>query len=842
MNNISVASSSLEFNPNLAQYFLSKFNYEITTLQLLAKNQQKTSLPAIPGKVLWNNTKGSSSVCYRSSHDFNELNPFTSQPFLQDIFLHQNQDLGVFFMVNEGDGITHPPAQTARSHASVKLLKALFIDTDNGDIKTIGNYLLKTNLLPHFVIQSSPGKFHIYLLIDDLPISKPNVDRWKSIQEHFFNLDPKYDQSMADTAKLLRLPGFYHTKTTPQLVTVVQDNSNHIKYSLDDIYGLLPISVQVTSDLHLNGNNHNSYIVPSSKVLEGSRHQELISYVRHQSNSTLNRSDLISAALGHTLRFFDQPADFLPGGQRYSELEKIIDDVLSYAKQEQLQLLDQHDQKQNDHSISNNDNTPESQNSKTSLSPEEIFDKFALPDQFYFDAPGIVGEITKFISQSAFYSAAPFAFATTAAAIGTLKSHIVKTESGNSPANYFLCFGPTGSGKNYPQEIFAQTFKALGTSSLISNKIRSENGIYRFLEENKGIGFLLMDEAETFFSLIQNQKSDGYIKQCKDALLHLYSGTNKTFHSGHTGNKREKPIILENPKLNLVAYGVPSMLVNSFDKAAISDGLLQRFIILTHRTKREKNPSFLPPASLNSHFKDWMKDIVLRAKLSTEADLLEMLELEQELDAATAAPDADAELDKVKKDLKLKLKKLKDTKPEVDKVILRFSSGAKSCYDSFETEINKATNVEIAKFSGLEGIYSRAVEQVDRLVAVLATAELGQLVPETTVEYTVQFIRSRVNAIKEFCETTYEDTSAPKAKGVYMSEDMDALLKFCSKFLKTSPYITYREIFRSFKVRDARRLQEILQGCLALGELIEVSKDELGISKRGFSGRYFKLK
>ncbi len=861
MNNLIpiVPDSKLIFKPDVANSFFKAFNYKLITLQLLTKTNEEN--PLIPGKTLWNKTKGSSAVTYSADKNLQD------QPFLPDMFSLQHQGLGCFFMVNEGDGITHPPAFTPRSAQSVTTLKSVFVDTDLGDIKILGNYLVYKHLVPHFVVESSPTKFHVYLLIEPTPATPENLSKWKRIQEFLFNLDKRYDHSMADPAKLLRIPGFYHTKNIPFLTHIVQDNTvlgDLPAYTLDHLYKTLdikePTIIQLKSSNELgtvnatvispsivngvvqNGmplNGSTSYRFPAvgQKIEEGSRHQELVSFVRHASNHTTNRDDLINSALGHAMRFFKDYQPFIVGNVRHAELLKIVDDVIHYQRAEEerkaLQLLAEDQLPTLDQVNAESHAAPNDSN--VLMSPEDIFDTFQLPDSFYLNAPGIAGSIIREICASAMHPAPAITFASAICALGTLKAKLVMTETHCYPSNYFFCFAPTGSGKAHAQHVISSTFKSLGIIKLLSNAMPSANGIIRFLDENNGIGFYLLDEIEVFLKSLDSEYSPPYIRQIRDILLQLYTATNGVFHSGYTGDKRLKPVVLDNPVLNIAGHGVPQTLVDCFNVKSIASGFLQRFIVLTQKTSSNTNENCTGATTLSTDLRAELKEMVLKAHLTTEEDLIEELEIEQDVEAINKDTTVS---DDVKKQLKTKLNKFKAEKPQPSRVVLRFSPNAKKAYNAFESDMFKLRRREEDSFSGLSGLYTRAAEQVGRLCAAMASPAADALIEESLVEYGVTLMRSRVEAMRAFCALQYE-SSANSASGVSLKDDMVNLVRHCKRYLVREPlekYISYRKIMQTFKVRDSRRLKEVLEACLETGLLVEISVEK---KMPGPLGRYF---
>lgn len=133
---------------------------------------------------------------------------------------------GVFVTVNETNG-------KGREGSDITRIRALWQE-DDGDGKPLP-------VEPHIVIQSSPGKYHRYLLVDGL-----EVDAFEPLQRvlvETYGSDPK----AKDRSRVLRLAGFFHQKVdsrkgldgTPRMVRVLE-HSGALPYSRDAILKAFP--------------------------------------------------------------------------------------------------------------------------------------------------------------------------------------------------------------------------------------------------------------------------------------------------------------------------------------------------------------------------------------------------------------------------------------------------------------------------------------------------------------------------------------------------------------------------------------------------------------------------
>ena len=118
---------------------------------------------------------------------------------------------GVFVMVNKGDGLIHEGKRTCRTNANVIAVRALFADADGVPLEPI----LDIAPPPHIVVESSPGKWHIYWLTNDTKLEEFKVKQ-QAIAEKFGT-----DPAVNDLARVLRVPGFYHQKHEPFMSRLV---------------------------------------------------------------------------------------------------------------------------------------------------------------------------------------------------------------------------------------------------------------------------------------------------------------------------------------------------------------------------------------------------------------------------------------------------------------------------------------------------------------------------------------------------------------------------------------------------------------------------------------------
>lgn len=105
---------------------------------------------------------------------------------------------GVFVLVNQGDGL-------GRKAENVVAARALFVDLDGAPLEPV----MAAPIAPHIVVETSPGKWHAYWLVDGIPL--------ESFSHLQVQLAKKFnaDASVKDLPRVMRLPGFLHNKGAP---------------------------------------------------------------------------------------------------------------------------------------------------------------------------------------------------------------------------------------------------------------------------------------------------------------------------------------------------------------------------------------------------------------------------------------------------------------------------------------------------------------------------------------------------------------------------------------------------------------------------------------------------
>jgi len=782
--------------PLTAVDFLARFNHDLYTfaaIQESGSDPVEFNLPDFKSSKHGPQNKAKVSAAV-------SLHEYAQPDFYRQLCKLNKLKRAIYFTPNECDGQADSETPNVNKRRNVISLNACFADTDRCPVQDFVKWIKKYDIHPHIVVESSPDKFHFYFLLEPTPVQEEA--KWKAVQMCMgamgnASVDCGMDRTMHDMPQLLRVPGYAHQKRGPFLINV-RKNYNHSPYTVDELFNALPCD-----PFYYEKKDWTKFEYPDGKVFAGARHEIMRNYALSVCNNNIGHPDIFNRVLdsvdGFMMKKFDKPNTFLLGGNRRREVLRTVSDTINHAKKAVVHAIP-------DDAFEDAEETAK--------------DTFALPNSFYFNAPGLVGEITRHVCSKARYPIPSFTFASAISLLGTLRAGSVTSNLGHAPSNFFLCLGPTGIGKNYPQEVIINTAAKMGIGKLFTRKIRSSRGIERFLSENNSLGSLSIDESAGFFRSLIDSSAPTHLKQCKELLLELYSSTNiAEVSTGWSGDRKDTPIILKYPRVNVIAYGVVKSLHESFSIDSIQDGLLQRFIVLTHMGNRKMNDNAERAAALNGHIGSALNEILLESNVQSTELMMKLA-------------DAEAKLEKEEKQssrekLQKYIKKINAKINAGPSVIVNFEPAAEKRLIAYAKELDDLANQEIRKEDGLEGLFTRGAEQVGRLCTAV---NLEGDITVSNVDYMIEFIQSRIDALSTYVRANLNVSE-------YTQEKRRLYRKIVRRFKDEQAPIRYRWLTQNYKSRNHKHLRNLVDGLYDAGLLQMIDPPSRG--GRGKTGESF---
>jgi len=154
--------------------------------------------------------------------------PMTMENLEKCVKLQWMLPYGIFFSVN-------PMESWKRNRESVKKIQTWICDIDTGTKEEQLELINKAPLKPSLVVESNHW-FHLYYLADK-DLTEEEFEKWNLGLKEYYNWDIKVCK---DTARVLRIPWYYHMKWDKYMVNYRKDLSSKERYSVEQITKAYP--------------------------------------------------------------------------------------------------------------------------------------------------------------------------------------------------------------------------------------------------------------------------------------------------------------------------------------------------------------------------------------------------------------------------------------------------------------------------------------------------------------------------------------------------------------------------------------------------------------------------
>ena len=510
---------------------------------------------------------------------------------------------GVFVTVNETDG-------KGRKGANILRVRAIWQEDDGEG--------LPLPLEPHIEVATSPGKRHRYILVDGL-----------STDEHAQTMarivgDYGSDPNAADLARVLRVPGFFHSKGAPHLVRLVQAEQSQ-PYTRERVLSAFPAPTPTKPSPVASIGSATEFadektIADLRSALNAMRSDERADWIRQGArlrslgdigrglwldwSSTSGKFDLGDAArewdtIGHDRTGYraifteaQSPrwgwVNPLKGSAGASESEADRRARASDAR-------------------------------KATSAPTSAVILPALPGDL-LSLPGGLGELQAWILGYMTYPSPAAAGVTALAVLAHFAMGHVKIDSRDALGlnEQYLLLAPTGFGKEDLRKPFGKLAAALLTCPRPANagnlwppmslpKLQysapaSQQGLHRLLEAHRSQTFL----ADEFAEWLGHAASDSHKQQALGYIMQAYSKAFDTLAAPAIAAKESKDQYqpVECPRVLIFATSTAERILETINSSQADSGALNRFVILVTEQDRiakrydVKAVDYAPPAGV----------------------------------------------------------------------------------------------------------------------------------------------------------------------------------------------------------------------------------------------------
>ncbi|MER2528718.1 MAG: DUF3987 domain-containing protein [Candidatus Competibacter denitrificans] len=477
----------------------------------------------------------------------------------------QARGAGVYVTVNATDG-------QGRKLANMVRPRALWCEWDH-------RYrpLPEWPLDPHLVVETSQGKYHLYWMAADLS--------WADFDTLMASLVALgSDPNAKDRARVLRLPGFWHQKTTtPFQVRIVKDNPC-LPYTREDLLAAfsnlaapLPAPTptpELTPSPHPDPHwqalvtrlvaEHTARTWADPKV---GRNAQVMS-LGHElaSHGVPERFD--EMALGQfeaTMRQTNTAGELAPlnwanewvalkhgrttatAGPTVVHGERIANALIAQAVRE----------------------------AKANVKPAATPVMPPLPPVL-LDPPGALGVFVRWCGATARFPQPVLALANGLALFGALIGQTARTPTDLRSNLYVLGIAPSATGKDHSRQCVKKLLKVAGlTARLGGENLASDSGLLGAVYRQPACLFQIDEFGRVLKTLSQPEKAHLYA--IPTALMQLYSAANSLFLGKEYAHGDRKDI--DQPCACLYGTTVPAHFFAALTHDQAQDGFLARFLI-----------------------------------------------------------------------------------------------------------------------------------------------------------------------------------------------------------------------------------------------------------------------
>lgn len=753
----------------------------------------------------------------------------------------QTQGCAIYFTVNEGDGKPDPDAKEGNLNCgkrkNIRTLKAFCIDTDDADIGALSKALESISLKAHLIVESSPGRAHLYFLLTPTKAEGEAIFQWKAVQKKLASLVPGLDQSMHDINQVLRLPTFYNLKPgrDPHKVRFLR-GSNHdaydLKFTHDRIgaYEFSDLASQVSSTYtngvmatsngvmnghvtSLNGTKpYTPFTFPeqAQSLPAGARRTTICSYIEHVMENVLplhaSENDYFTMIDAFIIKYCrpSDAAEFLPGGKRRNNIEQYFHDQRNYRIRKHQAMDAAKAAKEFDHA--------------------EAVEHQSLPDSFYLEFPGDLGFLTREIHAYAPNLSLELCFAGALAISGALKAESFRFKGAWPLVNGIIVAG-TGAGKSTVKHVIERALTEAGLRGKYPQLIGFQNtvqSLHTSLYAAGGVGTTLIDEGGDYLKTITSRNAPSYATALRKYFKESTTGRDKGtwLHPGGSLSFTVPPI--DGGFLSIWMFIQPDKFQGSLSLDDMADGFLPRFFIwngtsdikLTRVTLDDEGAaSFKPSLDLAV----WMEGLLNLTSFTTDTELAESLDT---IEAQLRAQNPRIKIDAIRAAQRDEVYRLRSEARNIRrKVSVTIDDDAKGCLLEYLKERERKAHVlqKSDPNAPALGVYIRMEEMLLRLICN-AVSITNQATLEARVD--LRLAEACVTLHRFKSESFFRRELSELEKGEEGRSLESVLTAVARAVKKKGEPVTVKEVMHTFKSTNRpKNLSACMKELVVRGEL-----------------------
>jgi hypothetical protein len=257
-----------------------------------------------------------------------------------------------------------------------------------------------------------------------------------------------------------------------------------------------------------------------------------------------------------------------------------------------------------------------------------------LPD-YLTHVPGLVGEITDWITDTALYPQRPLALGAALALVGTAAGRHLAGPTRSGTHLYIVCLAPSGAGKDHPLNAIAPILSAADMRNHIGpSQFISMPAVVRFLQRAP-LSVCAMDEFGAFLKRINSRKASGFEGAISGMLRTAWGCSFKAMATPEWANQTSQTIF--SPAMSIYGAVTAPDFYSSLDGSDVTNGVLNRFLIIETKNEPAERMPLKDPSEVPASISAGLKRIYRRNPL---AQLCQST-ISPDFECLTISPDAE---------------------------------------------------------------------------------------------------------------------------------------------------------------------------------------------------------
>ncbi len=224
-----------------------------------------------------------------------------------------------------------------------------------------------------------------------------------------------------------------------------------------------------------------------------------------------------------------------------------------------------------------------------------------FPEHLLDNAPGLPGEIAKWINSTSIKRQPILALGAAICAAGTIFAHKIRNDS-NLRTNFMvLGLAESGAGKNHARECIKSLFQYCELSQYTFGKFASDAGLLNALDTTNGIGIALIDEIGREIKCLNGKGAGGHETRLLTLMMEIYSEAGTTYDGKRYASVENTKQLIQ-PCLNIYGTTVPKRFFDSMTSDESIDGFLARWLVFSSEDidppTQQRGCVELPPETL----------------------------------------------------------------------------------------------------------------------------------------------------------------------------------------------------------------------------------------------------